>query len=344
MPTNLNPRVSVVMPVYNTDTYIKQAIQSILDQTFTDFELIIIDDASTDRSAEIVKSFTDPRIIFIQNEKKGTIVSARNQALSLARGEFIAPLDSDDIAYPDRLTLQVDFLEKNKDFGIVGGGVEVINKDGVPTGVKWREIIPSEKMPIRSLFNNCFSQSAVLIRKQAIPKEGYVEYSEDYGMWIKILRSWKGINLPHMLLKYRSHEENSSHRTRPQLNNAVQNIIISQIKNLGIQPTDEEIKIHRSNYGFSGTDSETKQFIEKREAWLTKLSLVNKKVGLYKEKLFNEVMAERFLTTLESNAHLGLYGWKVLVKSPLIKDLNLNEGWKKIVKFLIKSLLKRSSF
>lgn len=339
----MNPRVSVIMPVYNSEKYICQAIQSVLDQSFSNFELIIINDRSTDRSLEIIKSFVDRRIVLINNDKKGTIVESRNQGVRLSRGEFIAFLDSDDITHPDRLKAEVVFLEKNPDAGIVGASVRIIDKDGKETGVKWRENISSEKIPIRLLFGNCFSQSSVMLRKKAIPDEGYRPgFAEDYDLWVRMLRTWKGFHLPKLLLKYRIHVENTSTRKRALQQESVNQIIQTQLENLGINTEPEDLIIHRANYGFAGTDEETKKFIEKRELWLLKLAEANQKSGRYTTKLFNEVLAERFLTTLQTNARLGLYAWKKFWKSPLSKNLNLKEDFVKLLKFTVKCLLQRN--
>ncbi|MDO8482546.1 MAG: glycosyltransferase [bacterium] len=340
----MNPKVSVIMPVYNSEKYLRQAIQSVLDQSFRDFELIIINDGSTDKSLEIIRSFTDPRIVLLSNDKKSTIVESRNHGLDASRGEFIAPLDSDDIAMKDRLKLQVAFLEKNLDFGLIGGGVSVIDKDGKATGALWKEKIPSEKIPIRLLFGNCFAQSSVMIRKSAIPAEGYIEgTSEDYALWVRILKNWKAKNIPDILLKYRSHDENTTTRKGVLLRQAVNQVLLSELENLGMQVTAEELALHRTNYTFVGTTEETKKIIDKREQWLLKLIETNRKTARYDVQIFNEVMAERFLTTLHTNARLGFYAWKKFKNSPLSKNLNRKEEWLTLLKFFIKCLLRKNT-
>lgn len=336
------PRVSVIMPVYNSEKYLRQAIQSVLDQSFTDFELIIINDGSTDKSLEIVKSFTDPRIVLFNTENKSTIVESRNHGLEVSRGEFIAPQDSDDIAIKDRLKLEVAFLERNPDFGSVGSGVSVIDKDGKVTGARWQEEIPSEKIPIRLLFGNCFAQSSMLIRKKAIPAEGYIEgTSEDFALWVRILKTWKAKNLQTILLKYRAHDENTTTRKSALLREAVNQVLLSQLEALGVQVSAEELALHRKNYTFVGTSEETKKFIDARELWLLKLIEANRKTNSYDVKIFNEVMAERFLTTLQTNARLGFYAWKKFWSSPLSKNLNRKEEAMKLAKFFVKCLLKK---
>ena len=331
------------MPVYNSEKYLRQAIQSILDQSFADFELIIINDGSTDRSLEIIKSFSDPRILLFNTENKSTIVESRNHGLKISRGEFIAPLDSDDIAIANRLKMEVAFLEKNPDFGLVGGGVSVIDKNGKATGARWQEKIPTEKIPIRLLFGNCFAQSSLLIRKSAIPKDGYIEgTSEDFALWVRMLKKWKAKNLPNILLKYRSHDENTTTRKSVLLREAVNQVLLSQLETLGVHANAEELTLHRKNYTFVGTTKETKKFIDARELWLLKLIEANRKTNGYDVKNFNEVMAERFLTTLQTNARLGFYAWKKFRSSPFLKYLNRKEEAMKLAKFFVKCLLKKN--
>jgi len=337
-------KVSVIMPVFNSERYIREAIQSVLNQSFTDFELIIINDGSTDKSLEIIRSFKDDRIVLVNNEKQMyTIMAARNRCLELSRGTYIAPLDSDDITHKDRLGLEVDFLEKNPAFGLVGSSVIVIDENGKKTGVEWKEKIPSEKIPIRLLFSNCFAQSSVMIRKSAIPKEGYIgNVSEDYPLWIRILKTWKAHKLPEFLLDYRVHSENSTSKKRALLDEDVDSIIRSQLEEFDVHPSKEELILHRTNYTFTGEVEEAKAFIAKREQWLLGLCEANQKTKRYDVKTFNEVMAERFLTTLEANSRLGFYyNWKKFLSSPISKNLNWQEEWQKLIKFFIKCLIKK---
>jgi len=124
------PRVTVTMMVYNAERYLRQAIDSVLNQTFTDFELLFLDDASTDRSLEIIQSYSDPRIRLIRNENNRGVAYSRSKALPLARGEYVAVLDADDVALPERLQVQVSYLDSHPDICLVGSSCQVIEEDG----------------------------------------------------------------------------------------------------------------------------------------------------------------------------------------------------------------------
>jgi len=114
------PKVTVLMPVYNAEKYLKEAIGSILGQSFSDFEFLIINDGSTDSSVKIIKSYDDPRIRFIANEKNLGVIPTLNKGFALAQGEFIARMDADDISLPKRLELQADFMDKHPEAGAIG--------------------------------------------------------------------------------------------------------------------------------------------------------------------------------------------------------------------------------
>ena len=125
------PLVSVVMPVYNGEKYLKEAIDSVLSQSYQNIELVIVNDGSTDSGSQIVKKYTDPRIRFVENESNSGIVYSRNKGLESATGKYVATLDSDDIALPDRIEKQVLFLENNSEYGMCGTFFSTIDSAGM---------------------------------------------------------------------------------------------------------------------------------------------------------------------------------------------------------------------
>lgn len=343
MDTNLKtPAVSVNMIVWNGEKYIREAIESVLNQTFRDFELVIVNCGSTDRSAEIVKSFGDRRIVLIENSERTPLMKARNQALRASRGEYLAFLDADDIAHTERLKTELDFLKNHPDFGLVGSHVELIDEKSRSLGVSWREKIPSEKIPIRLVFGNCFAQSSVMVRRRALPAGGYGSaYAEDYDLWVRTLQNWRGALLPKILLKYRRHDANNSAEVKSETREAMESIIRKKLLELRLNPTPEELATHQKSYGFAGAPEEVKKLIDKREAWLLKLREANRKTGRYDVKVFSEVAAERFLTTLWANSRLGFYSWRKFWRSPLSRHLNKKEEWQKVLKLFVKCLVRK---
>ncbi len=192
------PFLSVIMPVYNAGDFVAQAIQSILDQTYRDFELIIINDGSIDKSKAVIKSFDDNRIKYFENENNSGIVYSRNKGLKLAKGEYIGMFDADDIAYPEKFSEQILFLEDNKDFGMVGSWAKFIDEKGNQLPGSWKLKAQPEMIPAIMLFKNYFLQSAVLYRKECISKFSFrdgFEIGEDYAIWLEIISEFKTWNL-----------------------------------------------------------------------------------------------------------------------------------------------------
>lgn len=214
-----NPTVSVVMAVYNTEKYLAQAVESILNQTFGNFEFIIIDDGSTDGSLKILEAYAakDKRICLISRENQG-ISRTRNELLAKAKGEFLAVMDSDDIALPERLARQVEFLEHNRDVVGVGCAREVIDEKG-------RLLICAEEpedndriqQSMLAGFCSICNPSAMIRRSSLIEVGGYDEAlapSEDLDLWLRLGEVGKLANLKDKLLKYRIHNKSASEQSQ----------------------------------------------------------------------------------------------------------------------------------
>jgi glycosyltransferase involved in cell wall biosynthesis len=200
------PKITVLMPVYNAEKFIEDAIRSVLCQTFADFELLIVNDGSTDRSRALINTFDDPRVVVIDQENKG-VAAALNNGLTHARAEYIARFDADDICYPERLQLQYDFMQANPAYSIIGTGVDYISVGGDyiftyrPSAISYSEILAlSHKI--------CpFIHSSVCYKKDLIIRYGgYNEYAhtfEDHLLWKNIIKNEKGCNLSTALIKVR---------------------------------------------------------------------------------------------------------------------------------------------
>ena len=167
------PLLTVFTPTYNLELYIEETINSILNQTFTDFEYLIVDDASTDNTIEIIKSIRDPRIRLIQNKKNQGISYNRNIAIEESKGKYLAMIDGDDLAHPSRFKKQIHFLNENENYGIVGTGVTNIDSAGFDLHHNIKYNIPNDQIPCRMLFNNYIATSSVMLRKESIGNIGF---------------------------------------------------------------------------------------------------------------------------------------------------------------------------
>ncbi|MDB9900852.1 glycosyltransferase [Gammaproteobacteria bacterium] len=202
-----NPSVSVVMPVYNAEQYLDQAIQSILDQTFTNFEFIIINDGSSDSSLEILRKYKeqDKRILLI-DKKNGGIVEALNDGLSIAKGNFIARMDSDDIAHSVRLEKQIRVFDNNPEIDLVYTGTTLIDKNGAMVCDSWRPNL--EKTLLNLKINTFIPHPTVMFKRNTVLNlGGYTKkrpHAEDLDLWLRMLdQGCKFFYLKKNLLYYR---------------------------------------------------------------------------------------------------------------------------------------------
>lgn len=206
------PLISVVMPCYNREKYVVEAIESILNQTYTNFEFIIIDDCSTDNTFEIVKEYAkkDNRILALKNDKNYCYVHSLNKGIEIAKGKYIARMDDDDISLPERFEKQVEFLEKNEDIIVLGTFIEIFSDD-MKKYNSWIEETEPEVLKILINFFNPICHPSVMIRKSFLEEKKLnyskeFEFSEEYYLWNQIIeKDGKIANLPDILLKYRRH-------------------------------------------------------------------------------------------------------------------------------------------
>lgn len=203
-----NPKISVIMSAYNSAKYIDGAILSVLNQTLKDWELIIVNDCSTDNTLEIIKLYSEkePRIQVINNELNLQPALSRNRALETAKGDYIAILDSDDIALPKRLEIQSAFLDNNSEFSLVGCAAEIINDNGKITGTK-KPSTHFNILKFKLATRNPIVHSGVMCRKSAFDKvsgynNGYL-HSEDYKLYTDLAKTSKITTLPDTLIQYR---------------------------------------------------------------------------------------------------------------------------------------------
>jgi glycosyltransferase involved in cell wall biosynthesis len=186
-----SPGVSVIMPVYNTSKYLGDAIQSILQQTFTNFEFIIINDGSSDDSERIILSFNDPRIRYLKNDENKGLVYTLNRGIDHAKAEWIARMDGDDLSRPDRFEKQWSYLREHPSVEILATTVTLINEDGKPAG-KWNDdasAISALEIAKKLPQNNCIGHPTVFIRTSLLKKYRYnaeQSLSEDYDLWLRL--------------------------------------------------------------------------------------------------------------------------------------------------------------
>jgi glycosyltransferase involved in cell wall biosynthesis len=232
------PKLSIIMPVYNSEDYIIEAVNSMLNQTFTDFELIIINDGSTDNSLKIIESFKDNRIKIINNDKNLKLIRTLNKGLEASSGRYIARMDADDISHKKRLETQVNYLDEFKETAVLGTSVKVIGNKSAYT----RPFSLKEYDDIKSYLyvNNCIVHPTTMFRSYLVKEYGF-EYSmeyphaEDYDFFLRISKQHKIEILKDRLLNYRINESSvSTTNNKVQLDN-VNKISTSALKSIGIE-------------------------------------------------------------------------------------------------------------
>ncbi len=200
-------KISVLMPVYNTsEDFLRTAIDSILNQTFTNFEFLIINDGSTNNAEDVILSYNDERIKYIKNEKNLGLIATLNKGLDIAQGEYIARFDSDDISLPERLAKQCEFLDKNADIGVLGTQYESFPKKRVSDAETDSKKI-KEALLVQS---NQIGHPTVMFRKKLLDENNIrydknALYVEDYKIWLDLIDKTEFANLKDILLKYRRH-------------------------------------------------------------------------------------------------------------------------------------------
>lgn len=205
------PKVSVILPVYNAEKYLAAAIDSILQQTFTDFELLLINDGSTDSSEQIIQRYNDPRIVYVRNESNQGLIYSLNKAIDLAKGEYIARMDADDVALPERFSEQTTFLDNQKNVGIVATVIDFINETDSKIGNWELDVATTSPKAIRNTmpFECCIAHPSVMGKTTLFKKYKYdpkQSHIEDYDLWLRMLDDGIVIDkIKDPLLLYRTH-------------------------------------------------------------------------------------------------------------------------------------------
>ncbi len=312
-----SPIVSVVMPVYNTDQYLRDAVDSILNQTLVDLELIMIDDGSTDGSGEILDHYarSDDRVLVIHQDNQG-IARTLNTGLNLARGKYIARMDGDDISLPDRLVVQTAFMDRRPEVGICGTACRLF---GDTSGLSWTTTDPDE-IKSRLLFWPCMSHPTVMMRRDLVVRERLYydadfEQAEDYELWLRFSRCCRIANVPDVLLLYRTRRSQATSAFDEDVRRWSLIVQKRAIADLGIEPSDDELDVHRSL--FTSSFEVSRDYVRRVETWLCKLLDANLRSQVCEPAAHARVLFERWSAVCASQSELGLWAWKTFRNSKL---------------------------
>ncbi len=321
---NNSPLVSVLMSVYNGERYVRFAIESILHQTFTDFEFLIIDDGSNDESVPLIQGFRDSRIRLVRNGRNLGLVASLNRGLEMARGAYVARMDADDISMPERLQRQVDFMDANPEVDICGAWLEAF--EGRDKSI-WAPPLSDEEIKANLVFESVVYHPTVMMRHTVFSDlaarydEDY-PYAQDYELWCRLSRSCRFANIGEVLLRYRLHE-----RSVGRCKSDIQAMLACRVRKrllseLGIEPTELELQLHGD---ISLWRIETdRRFLERAHAWLLNLRRANAERGVIQQQVFEKVLARRWYEICFIAAPIGMDAMRCFYQSPLSEFLTVS--------------------
>ncbi|TFH33505.1 MAG: glycosyltransferase, partial [Deltaproteobacteria bacterium] len=280
--------VTVLMPVHNGGEYLAGAVQSVLAQTFHGFEFLIIDDCSIDGSLHVAASFDDPRIRIIPNDRNMGLAMSLNKGFDLARGKYIARMDSDDVCRPDRLERQLAWLESHPAVGACGSWVRYI---GLGRGKTVRYYSDSSMVKASLLFDPPMAHPAVMLRRDLFLRHGLLydptfHRAQDYDLWERASHHFPLSNVPRVLLDYRIHPEQAGGRTYREQQGDADRTRLRQLNAMGMDPGEDEMAVHRIVSELIDIQP-TRELILRIEGWLGKLKEANAKSGTYPEPHFS---------------------------------------------------------
>jgi glycosyltransferase involved in cell wall biosynthesis len=324
--------------VYNGERYLREAIDSILVQSFTDFELLMMNDGSTDKTVEIIKSYSDSRIRLITNEENLKLPDNLNKGIQLAQGKYIARMDADDISLPQRLQRQVDFMERNPEIGMCGTWAQEIDIDGNVLD-KIREY-PVHHEDIAYLLFDDFTllHPTILFRKDAAIEhklfyDSAYLHAEDYDLFFRASQVIKLANLPEVLFYYRQHPLQVSQKHYIELRQTVSKVqmkhLLHTFKEISLQEADlhHQLIVGQADY--------TLPVIRKIDAYLLRLLELNAQKRAYPEQVMRNHLSGLWILYFFQVNRFSIKTYRALSQSHFFEEIKPADRIKLLCKCLI---------
>lgn len=281
------PKVSVILPAYNAEKYIKEAVDSILGQTFKDFELIVINDCSKDSTEQILLSYIDPRLVYVKNEQNLGVAGTLNKGLSLAKGTYIARMDADDISLPERFQKQVTYLDAHPDVAVLGTNVETFDENG-PLHIGWSSTDPKQ-MKVDLFFSCGLAHPSVMMRTDVIRTLGGYDMAfeglEDYDLWCRVSENYGVTTFPEVLFRYRVHSAQVTKNPSQKYLERLNNLKCRQLERLGVSGENAG-----AAWYFADKRPETKEEICAVAAFYEELLSANQKKQCYDQMILKNAL------------------------------------------------------
>ncbi len=286
------PTISVIIPFYNAEKFLARAVQSILQQTYQNYELLLINDGSTDQSLAIAQKLAEAhqKIRLIDQTNRG-LAATRNRGIAEAQGKYLAWLDADDEALPLRLAKQVAYMEKHPKIALLGSFASCQQENKMLH--TFTPKTQTAALPVWLLFQNCFIQSTTMVRKTCLEGLHYQAAfapAEDYALWVQLAKQFPVANLPEVLAIYHQHNQNISQQQSILQQNHTTTILHQQLIRLGIDPTATELELHKNLVHYQYQPDLL--LYEKSSQWLGLLLQTQAQTKIYAQKAFETVIAE----------------------------------------------------
>jgi glycosyltransferase involved in cell wall biosynthesis len=299
--------ISVILPVYNGELYLQAALDSLYTQSFGDFEIIAINDGSTDASLEILNRQSDQRLRILDNNGNKGLSFSLNRALGEADGAYIARMDADDLSFSDRFQKQIDFLEKNKSVDICGSFVKLIDE----RGWIYRQVdypVDDETIRATMIFSSPLVHPSVMFHKSLLSNKDFYYRNiagEDYELWSRLPSNIKFANIPEYLLGYRAGFGRGSNEVKIETQEESKKVQIKLVAKYFFEPSADEAYIHHDLFRYP--ESYNQDNIDKYFDWLLKLQKSNQEKKVFNTKVFRQVLAEQWFSLIR------LYGDRKLL-------------------------------
>ena len=284
------PLVSIVLPVFNGERFVEAALRSIWAQTFQGFEVLAINDGSTDGTADILSSVSDPRLRVLTNEPRRKLSGALNRGLEEARGVYIARMDADDVMRRHRLERQVEYLKQNPTIACCGSAVK---RFGTGVGGVLRFPLSPAEVAAFSLFYSPFAHPSVMFRREWFQREGLIYDgsfypAEDYELWTRVIQCFPCGNVPEVLLDYRVHDQSMTGGEWSAMDEQTVRIQQGLVVRMGLSPSPEQLRLHRAVS--MGALPATLDSFDATEAWLLELKQANQQARQYSPDSFADIL------------------------------------------------------
>ncbi len=309
--------ISIVMAVHNGMPYLPDSINSILKQSWQDFEFIIVDDASNDGSLERIREINDERITLIVNPQRAGLAASLIIGLEASKGEFIARMDADDVSLPARFERQLDLIKAHPEIDICGTWARTI---GSKPRQLWQYPASDANIKAEMLFASVLVHSSVMLRRKSIEAHNIrynekLEAAQDYELWVRLSNEVTFANLPEVLVEYRLHENQVGEQRSSAQRQVADSVRESQLNNLGIAASKQEIALHHqlSRWDFGNSSKDLREI----ESWLEKLLKANTDGKLFDQRALESAVEQRWWAACRAHVSNGKVTWEMYRASSL---------------------------